>query len=62
MKKLMDLLIMYHEVHRLSRLGLRAAKIARELVKDRRAVWCSCPDRVLCRLNPVCGIVLHIGR
>ena len=38
MKKLMDLLIMYHEVHRLSRLGLRAAKIARELVMDRRTV------------------------
>jgi DNA-binding NarL/FixJ family response regulator len=38
MKKLMDLLIMYHEVHRLSRLGLRAAKIARELAMDRRTV------------------------
>jgi len=38
MEKLMDLLIMYHEVHRLSRLGFKAAKIGRELVMDRRTV------------------------
>ena len=38
MKKLMDLIIMYHEVHRLSRLGFKAAKIGRELVMDRRTV------------------------
>jgi len=38
MKKLMNLLIMYHEVHRLSRLGFRAAKIGRELAMDRRTV------------------------
>ena len=38
MEKLMNLLIMYHEVHRLSRLGFKAAKIGRELVMDRRTV------------------------
>lgn len=29
---------MYHELHRLSRLGFKAAKIGRELVMDRRTV------------------------
>ncbi len=38
MEKLMDLLIMYHKVHRLSLLGFKAAKIGRELVMDRRTV------------------------
>jgi transposase len=36
--KLMRYLLMYHEVHRLQREGLKPAQIARELVTDRRTI------------------------
>lgn len=36
--KLMHYLLMYHEVHRLKREGLKAAQIARELATDRRTI------------------------
>src|SRR3990172_894467 len=38
MSKLMNLLIMYHQIHRLKREGFTPAWIARELVLDRRTV------------------------
>lgn len=38
MSKLMHLLIMYHEVHKLQRQGFSTAKISRELVLNRRTV------------------------
>ena len=37
-KKLMQKWLMYHEVHRQHREGLKPAQIARELVMDRRTV------------------------
>jgi len=38
MSKLMDLLIMYYEIHRLKREGFKPAMIGRELVLDRRTI------------------------
>lgn len=38
MNKLMHLLIMYHEIHRLYRQGFKPARISRELVLNRRTV------------------------
>jgi transposase len=38
MSKLMNLLIMFHEIHRLKREGFRDAWISRHLVLDRRTV------------------------
>jgi len=38
MEKTLELLIMYHKIHELSRTGFKAAKISRELMMDRRTV------------------------
>ena len=38
MNRLMQNLIMYHEIHRLTREGFKPAYIARHLVLDRRTV------------------------